>query len=346
MQLTEHANRARIDVAMTVRDGEAHLEEQLASISRQTRPPDRLVVVDDGSRDRSLEILEEFARSAPFPVLVVRGAETVLGPVGAFECALSHCDADLIAICDQDDVWWPDRVGHVEARFSLPDPPAAVFCDGAVIDAVGRTVEGSIWDAFDTLRSTCVSRTGFFVHSLARPSVPGCTLTFTGDMRKLALPFPDPLRSLGVDMRADGWILSLCAAAGRVCGLEERLMSYRLHAAQQIGLAGRGQGAARRRASRIVRGEPLVEDELDRRAAATRLVQERLRSRLATEQAEDCAAALEELLSHLDRRRTLPPGIPRRIGVVASELARGRYGRFSSGVKSAAADLVRGLPLA
>jgi hypothetical protein len=249
----------------------------------------------------------------------------------------------VVAICDQDDVWWPDRLRRIEAQFKVADPPNAVFCDGAVIDAAGRTVGDSIWGAFRTLLPVGGRRTEFFVASLARPSVPGCTLTFSGDMRKLALPFPEPLRTLAVDMRADGWILSLCAAAGRVCALEQRLMSYRIHAAQQVGLGDRGRGTAARRTARVLRGEPLVEDELGRRAAATRLVQDRVRSRLATQQADDCDAALAEMLAHLDRRRSLPSGFSPRVAVVVGELSRGRYGRFSSGVRSAAADLVRGL---
>ena len=62
-----------IAVVMATFNGEEWLEAQLQSISSQTRLPDRLVISDDGSTDRTLEISRRFARNAPFDVVLLEG---------------------------------------------------------------------------------------------------------------------------------------------------------------------------------------------------------------------------------------------------------------------------------
>ena len=64
--------RATLSVAMCTYNGELYLREQLDSIAAQTRLPDELVVCDDGSTDRTVAILDDFAASAPFPVRGLR----------------------------------------------------------------------------------------------------------------------------------------------------------------------------------------------------------------------------------------------------------------------------------
>jgi glycosyltransferase involved in cell wall biosynthesis len=60
-----------ISIAMTTYNGERFLEEQLRSLTEQTTLPNELVVCDDGSTDRTPEILAQFAKRASFPVRIV-----------------------------------------------------------------------------------------------------------------------------------------------------------------------------------------------------------------------------------------------------------------------------------
>ena len=94
----------KFSVAMATYNGERYLREQLESVARQTLPPFELVVCDDGSADSTLRILDEFARSAPFPVHVHRNQRN-LGYGDNFLRAISLCRGEWIALCDQDDVW-------------------------------------------------------------------------------------------------------------------------------------------------------------------------------------------------------------------------------------------------
>ena len=60
----------KISIALATYNGERFLQEQLDSFVSQTRTPDELVVSDDGSTDHTIEIIERFAKEAPFSVII------------------------------------------------------------------------------------------------------------------------------------------------------------------------------------------------------------------------------------------------------------------------------------
>ena len=59
----------KISVAMAVYNGERFLADQLGSLARQERLPDELVISDDASTDRTVEIVRDFAERAPFRIV-------------------------------------------------------------------------------------------------------------------------------------------------------------------------------------------------------------------------------------------------------------------------------------
>jgi glycosyltransferase involved in cell wall biosynthesis len=101
-----------ISIAMATYNGERFLEEQLRTLGEQVKLPDEVVVCDDGSTDRTPEILAQFAKRAPFPVRLVINDQR-LGWRENFLKAASLCTSDYIAFCDQDDVWLPDKLSVV-----------------------------------------------------------------------------------------------------------------------------------------------------------------------------------------------------------------------------------------
>jgi glycosyltransferase involved in cell wall biosynthesis len=123
----------KISVAMTTFNGERYLAEQLESIAAQTRLPDELVVHDDKSTDRSVELLHDFKRVAPFPVRIVENQQN-LGFTANFGAALGHCEGELIFLADQDDRWFPNKIAVMESVFrSHPDLLIAIH-DGELGD--------------------------------------------------------------------------------------------------------------------------------------------------------------------------------------------------------------------
>ena len=98
-----------ISVALCTCNGARFLSEQLVSLAEQTLRPIELVVCDDASDDGTWQLLEEFQRSAPFPVRLYRNVRR-LGIAQNFEQAMLLCEGDVIALCDQDDVWLPEKL--------------------------------------------------------------------------------------------------------------------------------------------------------------------------------------------------------------------------------------------
>ena len=108
-----------VSVLMPVRNGARYLPEALRSIAGQTWPDYELVVVDDGSRDASREIIRRHAARDARIRLIEREAE---GIVAALNAGLSACCAPLVARMDADDVMHPERLAlQREAFVETPD---------------------------------------------------------------------------------------------------------------------------------------------------------------------------------------------------------------------------------
>jgi len=100
-----------ISVVLATFNGAPYLAQQLDSLTRQVRPPDELVVGDDGSTDATLDIVHRFRRSSGFPVSVVRNER--LGVGTNFLVAAGEAQGRYIAFADQDDVWLPDKLARL-----------------------------------------------------------------------------------------------------------------------------------------------------------------------------------------------------------------------------------------
>jgi len=157
---TTAASRERLAVVLATFNGGRWIGQQLATIAAQTRPPDLLVVSDDGSTDATLDVVDAFARTAPFAVEVRRGPGT--GLADNFWTAAAHAGGcELIAWADQDDVWEPEKLERCER--ALLRTGAAFACHSAVVvddalrptgrrfpdhrrDALLAPLEGDPWD--------------------------------------------------------------------------------------------------------------------------------------------------------------------------------------------------------
>ena len=130
----------RIDVVIPVHNSRRYLGETLRSVLAQTRTPDRVIVVDDGSTDGSTEIISAFAQSAPV-IRAIRQANR--GPSAARNAGLAVADAELVAFCDADDVWAPEKLERQAALFMRADDPqlGVVYCNHDRMDEDGKPID-------------------------------------------------------------------------------------------------------------------------------------------------------------------------------------------------------------
>jgi glycosyltransferase involved in cell wall biosynthesis len=90
MAITE--KNLKTSVAMATYNGEAFVEKQIESILRQTRLPDELVISDDCSTDRSVDLMKRATSGCPFPVRIFLNARNI-GMNGNFENAITRATA-------------------------------------------------------------------------------------------------------------------------------------------------------------------------------------------------------------------------------------------------------------
>ncbi len=313
---------------MCTYNGSEFLPEQLNSIAMQTRLPDELVVCDDKSSDNTIPLLRQFEQRASFEVRVIENEEN-LGFTKNFEKAISHCQGDIIALADQDDIWLHYKLHALERRFLETPDCVAAFSDADIVDCSSLPTDESLWDSVGfSVEEQRRFETGLGWTVLVKhPVVTGATLAFRQDMCRHFLPVPDHVTH-------DRWISSLLAIEGPIAILREPLMRYRTHRKQQIGIGPQSMRGRIKQAR--LRGEDFYKLEIDfLRQLCVRL--EACRSRL--QNAEDAIREARRKMSHLETRVQLRRRSVARIPEVLREMLNGGYWRYSAGWESVAKDL-------
>src|SRR5690606_730419 len=103
-----HPVKSGVSVVLATRDGARALRAQLDSIKRQTRRPDELVLVDDGPADGRRDLPRGVVGRSRRNVRLLQEEEVSEGGTASVLGGLSLTVGDLILLCDQDDVWYPD----------------------------------------------------------------------------------------------------------------------------------------------------------------------------------------------------------------------------------------------
>ena len=219
----------KVSVAMATYNGAAFLREQLSSIVGQTMLPAELVVSDDGSTDDTLEIVRDFAKTALFPVVIAPKTER-LGFADNFLHAAEACRHELVAFCDQDDVWLPKKIETGARRIrddaSLMALHTLTITDGE-LNPTGHWTQGIIADkAYEPLELDPYA-TGW-----------GNSMMFR---RELATLIPRKRRphqpeKPALPLSHDTWLYMLAAALGRVSHIKAPMLLYRQHGSNAWGV--------------------------------------------------------------------------------------------------------------
>ena len=220
----------RFSIAMCTYNGARYLPEQLRSFLDQQRAPDEVVICDDGSSDATFTLLESFAREAPFPVRLYRNAER-LGYSRNFMTSIALCDGDIIVLSDQDDIWYAQKLRCLEEQFASHPETGGVFSDGDIIDTNSDRLPGTLWGSFRFLaedQRRLVAGEAVPV-LLQRNVVTGMAFAFRNCWRPVLSRMPD-------HWPHDFWLALMLAADGHLLPCPERLVGYRVHQQQQIGV--------------------------------------------------------------------------------------------------------------
>lgn len=115
-----------ISVILPAYNAEAFLGRTLATVVRQSVLPDEVVLVDDGSTDRTVDVAEQVARENPvLQVRIIR--ETHGGPGAARNAGIRAARGRWVAFLDADDLWEPDKIARCVAVIAA-NPSVNCIC--------------------------------------------------------------------------------------------------------------------------------------------------------------------------------------------------------------------------
>lgn len=285
------------------------------------------MICDDASVDATPEILQAFAAASHVPVRLVRNPRTV-GSTKNFEKAIALCSGDVVALCDQDDVWEPHKLACLGEAFAPPRPTGMAFSDATVVDRALRAFPYTLWRSMEfTAREQRAFRSGRGLDVLLRHEVvTGATMAFRRDFTPLLLPIPP-------DWVHDAWIAVLLAAVTPCEPIARPLVRYRQHGDQQIG----GRRRVLREQYRIARR--FTADVYRDKARQFMAVRERLARSTWPLAHDDTVARVDAKISHVLAKEAMRRHALARPRLVVREAVRGHYRRYSLGWRSFACDV-------
>lgn len=316
----------KFSVALCTYNGGRFLGDQLESIARQTRLPEELIIFDDHSSDDSQKVIADFQAATTISTKLTVN-ESNVGSTLNFERAITACSGDVIVLCDQDDIWLPHKLARLEREFRSGPDIGFVFSDARLIDQRGDLLPETLWEAIEfgpRRRRELASPTGVNL-LLRRYAVTGATMAFRSQYRDLVLPIPS-------GWIHDGWIALLIRAVAACGVIEEPLIHYRQHPAQQIGERKRSLYQQYRLA------RTLDAEVYDRERSRFQAARDRLAEETVFPVRPEVLTALDRKIAHTESRVKMRDR-RWRYPLILRELLAGNYGRCSLGWKSLAQDL-------
>jgi glycosyltransferase involved in cell wall biosynthesis len=317
-----------VSVAICTFNGAVHLREQLQSIRRQTRPPDEIVIGDDGSTDDTLKLVHAWASDESVARVRILPAQERLGVTRNFERTIAACTGDVVALCDQDDVWEVDRIERQVEALRHRATVSLTFSDALLVGSTGENLGRTMFQSIRFSRSeqAAIDAGGAFETLLKRNVVTGATTMIRRELFDLSAPFPP-------EWIHDEWLAIIGAATGDVGCTSEALIQYRQHAHNEIGAADPTLGNRMRR---------VMQPRGDRNAALA-VKFDILRTRLEEldERVPDRLIRLSAAKAAFEARRaSLPRARMSRAYEVVREASRGEYTKYAS---QGRLDIVRDL---
>ena len=198
-----------IAILLATYNGEKYLKPQIDSIlSQMDRVPEKCVlyVHDDGSTDRTCEILKEYVIGCPGKVKLLEGPPQG-GSTKNFMFLLKEVEADYYMFSDQDDVWMPNKIEReYEEIKKLEVSPALVFSDMKVVDEDLKVIDPSFY-SYSNLNPYRTKLNELILENV----VSGCCMMFNRKLGDLALRYSD----LDKIKWHDWWITEIAAAVSR-----------------------------------------------------------------------------------------------------------------------------------
>lgn len=223
-----------VAVVIPVYNCAEYVEEALESVESQTRRPERVVVVNDGSTDESERVATQFAARSKLSITIV--TQQNRGAASARNAGVACCREDLVAFLDGDDTFYPqflDRAVDVLARHT---ELLLFFADRDVVDAGGNFIRRDLDDpGFRAVAAVrLMDGVSIFTKSPFTALIPGSVIPMSLVVRRSAVReaqgFDETLRAA-----EDKLFLMRLSKLGAFGFLDEPLGTWRRHGSNTSG---------------------------------------------------------------------------------------------------------------
>ena len=126
----------KVTILMSTYNGENFLAEQIESIQQQTYTDWTLLIRDDGSKDKTRDIINRFSLEDDRIVFINPDQTENLGVIKSFFTLLKYQESDYYLFSDQDDTWLPEKLSlQLEKASQYPsNKPLLVYTDLKVVN--------------------------------------------------------------------------------------------------------------------------------------------------------------------------------------------------------------------
>ncbi len=219
--------RETIGVVIGTFNGEHFIKEQIGSILNQTLKPNLIVVVDDKSTDKTPEIVKNY--SLKYNNIKFYQNERNIGWIRNFEQGISLCNTDYIALSDQDDIWFPNKLEKCFQKMSSVCNSGLCYHNSELIYEDGKRLGTTLWELSD-LNYPMSKREARLIIANTQTPISGFTMFFHSDLKEHILPIPGERYC-----PHDWWICAVSFFLYNPVYLESPLSYYRMHPKQASG---------------------------------------------------------------------------------------------------------------
>ena len=215
-----------IDILLATYNGEKYLKEQLDSLLNQTYSNIQIIISDDCSQDKTKEILETYQK---YPQIKIYYQEKNIGYVKNFEFLLKHVEHNLYMLCDQDDVWLPNKIEKTYKKLEEENADI-VFTDLEIVNEKGEQLSNSFntkMHKIHKIKKTIETNKLAYLYN----TMTGCTILAKSEGIEQILPLPENTKYI----IHDSWIALISSLNKKVAYLDEPTVLYRQHVENQVG---------------------------------------------------------------------------------------------------------------
>ena len=212
----------KIDILMATYNGQKYLVEQLDSIINQTYHNWNLLIRDDNSTDKTLEIIQNYHKKDK-RIKILKDNKGNLGIVRNFEELLKSSESEFIMFSDQDDIWVENKLDmYLKMIEKIKNKGFMIHSDAILFD---KNKSNILKDTFISKKAINKGLENVFFNYF----VQGATILISKEIKNFILPFPKEV------YLHDRYIHLISELFFERIFVNKALIYYRQHGDNQIG---------------------------------------------------------------------------------------------------------------